>query len=109
MNMMLVPSHSSLPGRQFPITLPARYVVARYPAVRGRGSTISIGKDEIILDVEHRLEPGEWVQISVQWPVVRENLRQLVLEAGGEVLRSSDESAAIRIEACDLRAVFADE
>ncbi len=107
--MALVSSHSLLAGRQFAITLPARYVVARYPAVRGRGSTISIGKDEIVLGVDQRLEPGEWVQVSVQWPVVRENLHSLELEASGEVLRSSDESAAIRIEACDLRAVFADE
>ena len=99
--------HSSASANTLPLSLPARYVVARHPLVRGAGRTISIGKNRIVLGVQHQLKPGEWVQIAVQWPVVNDNLRTLELETGGEVVESNGTSVAIRIEDCRLRADFA--
>ncbi len=92
---------------RLPLSLPVRYIVARYPLVRGAGRTIAFGKDEIVLGVEQRLEPGEWVQLAVEWPVDEDNLRTLELETGGEVVECSDTKVAIRIEDCSLRAEFA--
>ena len=103
----LVQDHVRLPPegsrRTFPLTLAARYVVARYPILRGSGQTIAIGAHEIILGVEHNLNPGEWIQVAVEWPACKDGVYPVELVAGGEVSRSGDGVVVIRVHECDLR------
>ena len=103
MRVGTIPSSTT---RAFWLSLPARYVVARCPLVRGSGRVVVIRRNEIILGVEHALTPGEWVQMAIPWPARKDDRYALELNVGGEVTRASDIAAVIRIEDYDLMEVL---
>ena len=90
---------------RFPIETDARYklMAVTREAQTGEGRTVNISSGGILLTTESRLPLGERVELSVAWPAQLNENCALKLVAIGKIVRSSGDTAAIRIEKYDFR------
>lgn len=91
---------------EYLLAMEARYIAARYPVVRGKARTQAISNSRVVIEAEHELRAGEWVQLSICWPVKRDGIYPMTLVVGGEVMRTQGIRAEIQIEDYDLRPDF---
>jgi hypothetical protein len=97
----------ALPDRRgtgrFSVREEVRYrVVDKLAKVSGSGVTLNFGSGGILFTTRETLPVGRTVELSVNWPV-RVGARALQFVATGRVVRSEDDTAAVRIERYEFK------
>ena len=87
---------------RFPIENALRYKLPDGEQT-GTGQTLNMSSGGILFTANSRLPLGKQVEVSVDWPAQLNARCGLKLVALGQVVRSTDEVSAIRIEKYDFR------
>jgi len=92
-------------ARRFPVALQLQYRAFRNAELlhEGSGRTVNMSSGGILLCADVHLEPGMRLEISVAWPVLDERKTHLQLLGAGEVVRTQETDAAIRIRRHEFR------
>ena len=90
---------------RFPIETGVRYKLMEVARVAqtGQGRTVNISSCGILFTTESCLPVGERAELSVDWPVQLNEHCGLKLVATGKIVRSSGDTAVIRIDKYDFR------
>jgi PilZ domain len=90
---------------RFPVKEDVRYRVLQSKAVQvsGSGKTLDISSGGILFTTSERLQPGRLIEIAVNWPAMLHGTCPLQLVATGRVVRSDNDTAAVRIERYEFR------
>ena len=90
---------------RFPVKEDVRYRVLQSKAVQvsGSGKTLDMSSGGILFTTSERLQPGRLVEIAVSWPARLHGTCPLQLVATGRVVRSDDDTAAVRIERYEFK------
>jgi len=89
---------------RFPIEREIRYKVFSRNAIEmGSGMTVNMSSNGILFTTERTLNPGERLEVSVNWPAHLDNKCPLKLVTTGRVVRGDGEQAAIAIERYEFR------
>jgi len=90
---------------RFPIESELRYKLVENKGVPegGMGRTLNMSSSGVLFTSETQLPVGRRVELSVDWPAQLNDQCGLKLVALGRIVRSSAESAAIRIDKYDFR------
>jgi hypothetical protein len=90
---------------RFPVKEDVRYRVLQSKAVQvsGSGKTLDMSSGGILFTTSERLQPGRLVEIAVNWPARLHGTCPLQLVATGRVVRSDDDTAAVRIERYEFK------
>jgi hypothetical protein len=84
---------------RFPLDEEVRYKCHADGVVTcGTGRTVNIGSNGVLFTTGDRLPEGAKVEMAIHWPVALDGGCPLKLVAIGLVLRSDDQSAAVRID-----------
>jgi c-di-GMP-binding flagellar brake protein YcgR len=89
---------------RYPVKEDVRYRVLQSKAVQmsGSGTTLDISSGGILFTTSERLQPGQLVEVAVNWPATL-NTYPLQLVATGRVVRSDNDTAAVRIDRYEFR------
>ncbi len=91
---------------RFPIEQEVRYKVFNRNTIEvGSGRTINLSSNGVLFTTERTLNPGERLEVSVNWPAQLDNRCALKLVTTGRVVRSETDRAAIAIERYEFRTV----
>jgi c-di-GMP-binding flagellar brake protein YcgR len=90
---------------RYPVKEDVRYRVLQSKAVQvsGSGRTLDISSGGILFTTSERLEPGQLVEVAVNWPATLNHTCPLRLVATGRVVRSDSDTAAVRIDRFEFR------
>ena len=90
---------------RYPFKEDVRYRVLQTKAVQmsGSGKTLDISSGGILFTTSERLQPGQRVEVAVNWPATLHGTCPLQLVATGRVVRSDNDTAAVRIERYEFR------
>ena len=90
---------------RFPCRLAVSYQTLEHPLMSGQGTseTLNISSKGLLFTTDARLEAGQLVQVSLDWPARLENQIPLKLVAEGRVVRNIDGQAAVTIEKYEFR------
>ncbi len=89
---------------RFPIEQEVRYKVFNRNTIEvGSGRTINMSSNGILFTTQRALNPGERLELAVNWPAYLDNRCALKLVTTGRVVRSEDGKAAIAIERYEFR------
>jgi hypothetical protein len=89
---------------RFPIEQEVRYKIYNRSTIEvGSGKTINISSNGVLFTTERYLNPGERLEVSVNWPAQLDNRCALKLVTTGRVVRSEPGKAAIAIERYEFR------
>jgi PilZ domain len=90
---------------RFPVREEVRYRVLQSKAgqLSGAGKTVDISSGGILFTTSERLQPGRLIEISVNWPARLDGTCALQLVATGRVVRSDNDTAAVRIERYEFK------
>jgi DNA-binding NarL/FixJ family response regulator len=90
---------------RFDCHLAVSYQTLEKPFLSGRGSseTLNISSKGVLFKTDEPLEPGQLVQVSVDWPARLENQIPLKLVAEGRIVRNINGVAAMTIEKYEFR------
>jgi hypothetical protein len=82
------------------LKLPLRY---RCDDTEGFGTTRNFSRGGLLLDVDGALAPGSEVAVSIDWPIRLDGTQPLELVACGEVVRSGEGWAALKVAGLEFR------
>ena len=90
---------------RFPVREDVRYRVLQSKSgqVSGAGKSVDMSSGGILFTTSERLQPGRLIEISVNWPARLDGTCALQLVATGRVVRSDNETAAVRIERYEFK------
>lgn len=90
---------------RFDCHLAVSYQTLEKPFLTGQGSseTLNISSKGVLFKTTEPLEPGQLVQVSVDWPARLENQIPLKLVAEGRIVRNIQGVAAMTIEKYEFR------
>jgi hypothetical protein len=89
---------------RFPLREDVSYKLAKGKAVMvGSGKTVNIGSHGVLFTTEHPLPVGHTVEVSINWPALLDGTCRLKFVASGEVVRSQEDCAAVRIKTYEFR------
>jgi len=90
---------------RFDCHLAVSYQTLEKPFLSGQGSseTLNISSKGVLFKTDEALEPGQLVQVSVDWPARLENQIPLKLVAEGRIVRNINGVAAMTIEKYEFR------
>lgn len=90
---------------RYPLNEDIRYRVVGSKAVlvSGSGRTINVSSGGILFTTSERLRPGQLVEVAVNWPATLNRTVPLQLVATGRVVRSDNDTAAIRFDRYEFR------
>jgi len=90
---------------RFDCHLAVSYQTLEKPFLSGQGTseTLNISSKGVLFRTEEALEPGQLVQVSVDWPARLENQIPLKLVAEGRIVRNIKGVAAMTIEKYEFR------
>jgi len=90
---------------RFALERELRYRTMESPAAdaSGRGRTLNMSSSGVLFTLEGALMRGHRVEFSVDWPAQLNDSCRLQLVALGKVVRSNENTAAIRFEKYDFR------
>ena len=90
---------------RFPCRLAVSYQTLEHPFMSGQGTseTLNISSKGLLFATEAKLEAGQLVQVTLDWPARLENQVPLKLVAEGRVVRNIDGQAAVTIEKYEFR------
>jgi ActR/RegA family two-component response regulator len=101
--------HAGGPDRRtnarFPCRLAVTYQAMEFPFFSGvaTSETLNISSKGLLFATEEPLQPGQLLQVSVDWPARLENQVPLKLVAEGRVVRNQNGQAAMRIDKYEFR------
>ncbi|MBV8730293.1 MAG: PilZ domain-containing protein [Acidobacteriia bacterium] len=90
---------------RFPVREDVRYRVLQSKSgqLSGAGKSLDMSSGGILFTTTERLQPGRLIEISVNWPARLDGTCALQLVATGRVVRSDNETAAVRIERYEFK------
>jgi CheY-like chemotaxis protein len=90
---------------RFPCRLAVSYQALEHPFLSGvaTSETLNISSKGLLFATEEALEPGQLLQVSVDWPARLENQVPLKLVAEGRIVRNVNGLAAMRIDKYEFR------
>ena len=90
---------------RFPCRLAVSYQALEHPFFSGKATseTVNISSKGLLFAASEPLEPGQLLQVSVDWPARLDNEVPLKLVAEGRVIRIIDGQAAVRIDKYEFR------
>lgn len=90
---------------RFDCHLAVSYQTLEKPFLSGQGSseTLNISSKGVLFKADEALEPGQLIQVSVDWPARLENQIPLKLVAEGRIVRNIKGLAAMTIEKYEFR------
>jgi PilZ domain len=88
-------------GLRFSIQRKVRYSTAN--GKQGTGTSVDISRNGILFITQQALDVGEFVKISLEWPVRRDQKTPLKLVLRGQVVRCSNDRAAVFVKQHELR------
>jgi hypothetical protein len=89
---------------RFPIQREVRYKVFNRNTIEvGSGKTVNMSSNGVLFTTERTLNPGERLEVAVNWPAHLDNKCPLKLVTTGRVVRSEGDRAAIAIERYEFR------
>ena len=90
---------------RFPCRLAVSYQALEHPFFSGQATseTVNISSKGLLFAASEPLQPGQLLQVSVDWPARLENEVPLKLVAEGRVIRMIDGQAAVRIDKYEFR------
>jgi len=71
--------------------------------VSGAGVTVNFGSGGILFTTQEKLPMGRALELSVDWPARLGGICPLQFVATGRVVRSEDDTAAVRIERYEFK------
>src|SRR5215471_10039059 len=94
-------------GRRFEIALDLRWRLLHAGKVNGSGTgrTVDLSRNGVLFEAMPRLPEGTNVELSIRWPVLLRDATSLQLKVVGEVVRSEDGCAAVRMRHHEFRTV----
>lgn len=86
-------------SRRLKMALSLRYGVLSRSAVVfcGTGRTRNVSRSGVLFQADARLPVGSPVELSIQWPVLRDGQQPVELVVFGSVIRAADTHAAVSI------------
>jgi CheY-like chemotaxis protein len=90
---------------RFPCRLAVSYQALEHPFLSGvaTSETLNISSKGVLFATEEALQPGQLLQVSVDWPARLENQVPLKLVAEGRIVRNLNGQAAMRIDKYEFR------
>jgi CheY-like chemotaxis protein len=90
---------------RFPCHLAVSYQALEHPFFSGvaTSETLNISSKGLLFATEEALQPGQLLQVSVDWPARLENQVPLKLVAEGRIVRNLNGLAAMRIDKYEFR------
>jgi DNA-binding NarL/FixJ family response regulator len=90
---------------RFPSRLAVSYQALEHPFLSGvaTGETLNISSKGLLFTTEEALQPGQLLQVSVDWPAMLDNQVPLKLVAEGRIVRNINGQAAMRIDKYEFR------
>jgi DNA-binding NarL/FixJ family response regulator len=90
---------------RFPCRLAVSYQALEDPSLTGHATseTINISSKGLLFAASHDLQPGQLLQVSVNWPARLGNEIPLQLVAEGRVVRNVDGLTAMRIDKYEFK------
>lgn len=90
---------------RFPCRLAVSYQALEHPFLSGvaTSETLNISSKGLLFSTEEALQPGQLLQVSVDWPARLENQVPLKLVAEGRIVRNTNGQAAMRIDKYEFR------
>ena len=90
---------------RFPCRLAVSYQALEHPFFSGvaTSETLNISSKGLLFATEEALQPGQLLQVSVDWPARLENQVPLKLVAEGRIVRNLNGLAAMRIDKYEFR------
>lgn len=90
---------------RFPCRLAVSYQALEHPFLSGvaTSETLNISSKGLLFATEEALQPGQLLQVSVDWPARLENQVPLKLVAEGRIVRNVNGLAAMRIDKYEFR------
>jgi DNA-binding NarL/FixJ family response regulator len=90
---------------RFPCRLAVSYQALEHPFLSGvaTSETLNISSKGLLFATEEALQPGQLLQVSVDWPARLENQIPLKLVAEGRIVRNLNGLAAMRIDKYEFR------
>ena len=90
---------------RFPCRLAVSYHSLEHPFISGHATseTLNISSKGLLFTCKDPLQPGQLVQVSVDWPARLENQVPLKLVAEGRIVRNLNGQAAMRIDKYEFR------
>lgn len=90
---------------RFPCRLAVSYQALEHPFLSGvaTSETLNISSKGLLFATEEALQPGQLLQVSVDWPARLENQVPLKLVAEGRIVRNLNGQAAMRIDKYEFR------
>jgi hypothetical protein len=73
------------------------------PPVSGNGSTVNMGSGGVAFATQHMLKPGNFVELSIHWPVLLDDSCPMRLIVFGRVLRAQNNAAVCSIDKYEFR------
>ena len=90
---------------RFPCRLAVSYQALEHPFLSGvaTSETLNISSKGLLFSTDEPLQPGQLLQVSVDWPARLENQVPLKLVAEGRIVRNLNGLAAMRIDKYEFR------
>lgn len=90
---------------RFPCRLAVSYQALEHPFFSGTATseTLNISSKGLLFPTQEALQPGQLLQVSVDWPARLENQVPLKLVAEGRIVRNLNGLAAMRIDKYEFR------
>jgi hypothetical protein len=90
---------------RFPCRLAVSYQALEHPFLSGvaTSETLNISSKGVLFATDEALQPGQLLQVSVDWPARLENQVPLKLVAEGRIVRNLNGQAAMRIDKYEFR------
>ena len=90
---------------RFPCRLAVSYQALEHPFLSGvaTSETLNISSKGLLFSADGALQPGQLLQVSVDWPARLENQVPLKLVAEGRIVRNLNGLAAMRIDKYEFR------
>ena len=85
-------------GARYPIRLELRYRLIQRNLVvaEGPARTENIGSRGILLIADRTFAPGAFLELSIDWPLLRDGIHPIQLLVTGRVVRSTSQGTALK-------------
>jgi hypothetical protein len=88
---------------RFPIELSVRYAAGVRQQLAGAGRTVNISSRGVLITSAHELSPDTSITVTIEWPILINDVCPLALHIRGTVVRSKGGLVAVRIAAHEMR------
>ena len=88
---------------RYPLRLKLTFSAVTPPICLGDGETLQISSKELLFTTNESFDPGQSLQVSLDWPALLDNRIPLRLVVSGQILQSGDGQATMTIEKYQFR------